>query len=100
MSPVGDAGGEEDHSHVHSGGCSATHVPSGGWGRRGSVACMHCGMLSDMCPHWGMGEEKRIGAMYTVGERSLTHAPVWDGGGEEDVCQIRSGGCSVTHVPS
>ena len=30
MSPVGDRGGEEDLSHVRSGGCSVTHVPSGG----------------------------------------------------------------------
>ena len=30
MSPMGDGGGEEDLSHVRSGGCSVTHVPSGG----------------------------------------------------------------------
>ena len=35
MFPVGDDGGEEDLCHVHSGVCSVTHVPSGGWGRRG-----------------------------------------------------------------
>ena len=50
MSPVGD-GGEEELCHVHSGGCSVTHVPSGGWERRGgSVSCTQWGMLSDTCP--------------------------------------------------
>ena len=35
MSLVGDGGGEEDLCHVRSGGRSVTHVPSGGWWRRG-----------------------------------------------------------------
>ena len=91
MSLVRDGGGEEDLCHVCSGGHSVTHVPSGGWGRRGgplpctqwwtltdlcpqwgrrggSLACMQQGMLSDTCPQWGMGEERRISAMYTVGD--------------------------------
>ena len=76
MSLVGDGGGEEDlwhvrsggrsvtHvpsggwerrggslCHVRSGGCSVTHVPSGGWWRRGgSVSCTQWGTLSDTCP--------------------------------------------------
>ena len=40
MSPVGDGGGEQELCHVRSGGCSVTHVPSGGRERRGgSVLC-------------------------------------------------------------
>ena len=47
MSPVGDGGGEEDLWHVRSRGCSVTHVPSGGWGRKGgSLPCS--GGHSDM----------------------------------------------------
>ena len=69
MSLVGDDGGEEDLCHVRSGGCSVTHVPSGGWRRRGgALACTLWGMLSDTCPQWGMGEERRISAMYAVGD--------------------------------
>ena len=44
------------------------------------------------------------------GEEDLCHVPsggcsvnmylVGDGGGEEDLCHVPSGGCSVTHVPS
>ena len=45
LSPVRDGGGEEDLWHVHSGGRSVTHVPSG-----------------------GMREERRICAMYAVGD--------------------------------
>ena len=48
---MGDGGGEEDLCHVRSGGRSVTHVPSGGWGRRGgALACTQWGMLSDTCP--------------------------------------------------
>ena len=37
---MGDGGGEEDLCHVRSGGRSVTHVPSGGWWRRGgALAC-------------------------------------------------------------
>ena len=69
MYPVGDGRGEEDLCHVRSGGRSVTHVPSGGWGRRGgSLPCKQWGMLSDTCTQWGMGEERRISAMYAVGD--------------------------------
>ena len=93
MSLVGDGGGEEDLCHVRSGGCSVTHVPSGGWWRRedlchvrsgghsltyvpsggwwrrgGSVPCTQWGTLSDTCPQWGMMEERRSSAMYAVGD--------------------------------
>ena len=75
MSSVGDGRGEEDLCHVRSGGRSVTHVPSGGWWRRGgsghvrsggrsvthvpsggwerrggALACTQWGMLSDTCP--------------------------------------------------
>ena len=42
MFPVGDGGGEDRGAlaYVCSGGRSVTHVPSGGWGRRGgSLPC-------------------------------------------------------------
>ena len=56
-------------THVPSGGCSVTHVPSGGWWRRGgALACTQWGTLSDTCPQWGMGEEKRSSAMYAVAD--------------------------------
>ena len=67
--PSGGWGGEEELWHVPSGGYSVTHVPSGGWWRRGgALACMQWGTLSDTCPQWGMGEERRICVMYTVGD--------------------------------
>ena len=48
---MGDGGGEEDLCHVRSGGCSVTHVPSGGWWRRGgSVSFTQWGTLNDTCP--------------------------------------------------
>ena len=69
MFPVGDDGGEEDHCLVRSGGCSVTHVPSGGWWRRGgALACTQWGTLSDTCLQWGTGEERRSSAMYAVGD--------------------------------
>ena len=34
------------------------------------------------------------------GGPSLTYVPSGDAGGEEELCHVRSGGCSVTHVPS
>ena len=46
MFPVGDDGGEEELWHLQ-------------WG-----------MLSDTCPQWEMGEERRISAMYAVGNAS------------------------------
>ena len=80
---------------------SVTHVPSGGWWRRGgSVSCTQWGMLSDTCPQWGMVEERRICVMYAVGDTHSHMSPVGDGGGEEELCHVRSGGRSVTHVPS
>ena len=76
MSPVGDEEGEEELWYVRSGGCSVTHVPSGGWWRRGgSVSCTQWGTHSHM-------------------------SPVGDEGGEEELCHVRSGGRSVTHVLS
>ena len=45
MYPVGDGGGEE-----------------------GSLPFTQWGMLSDTCTQWGMGEERRISAMYAVGD--------------------------------
>ena len=50
MSLVGDGGGEEELWHVRSGGCSVTHVPSGGWERGGSVSCTQWGTLTHICP--------------------------------------------------
>ena len=48
---MGDGGGEEELWHVRCGGCSVTHLPSGGWERRGGdLACTQLGMLSDTCP--------------------------------------------------
>ena len=44
MFPVGDGGGEEELWHVRSGGRSVTR------------------------PQWGMGEERRISAMYAEGD--------------------------------
>ena len=38
--------------------------------------------------------------MYAVGDAQWLMYPVGDGGGEEDLCHVRSGGRSVTHVPS
>ena len=99
MSLVGDGGGEEDPWHVHSGRRSVIHVPSGGWERRrGSLPCMQWGTLRDTCPQWRMGEEKRISAMYAVGDTHSHMFSVGDGGGEEDLCHVRSGGCLVGHI--
>ena len=64
--PVGDGEGEEDLCHVHSIGRTVTHGPCVGWGRRRSQLCTQWGMLTDTCSFWGMGEERRISAMYTV----------------------------------
>ena len=69
MFPVGDDGEEEELWHVRSGGRSMTHVPSGGWWRRGgSVPCTQWGTLTHICSQWGMMEERRISAMYAVGD--------------------------------
>ena len=99
--PSGRWGGEEDLCHVPSGGRSVAYVPSGGRGRRGgSVSCTQWGTLTHICPQWGMGEERRISAIYTVGDAQWLMYPVRDGGGEEDLCHVRSGGHSVADVPS
>ena len=101
MFPVGDDGGEEDLCHVRSGGRSVTHVPSWGWWRRGgSLLCMQWGTLTHICSQWGMMEERRITAMYSVGDAQCHRSPVGDGGGEEDLCYVCSGGLSLTYVPS
>ena len=101
MYPVGDGRGKEDLWHVRSGGRSVTHVPSGGWWRRGgALACTQWGTLSDTCPQWGMVEERRSSGMYAVGDTQWLIYPVGDGRGKEDLCHVRSGGCSMTHVPS
>ena len=101
MSLVGDDGGEEELCHVRSGGRSVTHVLSGGWERRGgSLPCTQWGTLSDTCPQWGMGEQRRICAMYAVGDTHSHMFPVGDDVGEEDLCHVRSGGHSLTYVPS
>ena len=90
MFPVGNDGGEEELWHVLSGGRSVTHVPSGGWWRRGgSVSCTQWGTLSHICSQWGMMEDRRSSGIY-----------VGDGGGKEDLCHVRSGGHSLTYVPS
>ena len=75
-----------------SGGRSVTHVLSGGWERKGgSQPCTQWGTLSDTCPQWGMGEERRISAMYAVGDAQGHMSLVGDGGGEEDLCHVCSG---------
>ena len=38
--------------------------------------------------------------MYSVGDTQWLMYPVADGGGEEDLCHVRSGGHSVADVPS
>ena len=48
----------------------------------------------------GDREERIISAMYPVGDAQWLMYPVGDGGGEEGLCHVRSGGHSVTHVPS
>ena len=99
--PVGDGGGEVELWHVRSGGHSVTHVPSGRRGRRGgSLPCTQWGTLSGLCTQWGMGEERSISAMYPVGDAQWLMYPVGDGGGEENLCHVPSGGCSVAYVPS
>ena len=101
MYPVGDGGGEEYLCHVPSGGRSVAYVPSGGRGRRGgSLPCTQWGALSGLCTQWGTGEERSISAMYPVGGAQWLMYPVGDGGGEEDLCHVPSGGRSVAYVPS
>ena len=100
MSLVGDGGGEEDLWHERIRGCSVRHIPSGGWDRRGeSQLCLQWGMLGNTCPKWEMREERRISAMYTVGDAHCQMSLVWDGRGVEDLWHVGSGGRSVIHVP-
>ena len=47
-----------------------------------------------------MVEESRICAMYTVGDAHSHMLPVGDDGGEEELWHVRSGGHSLTYVPS
>ena len=62
MSLVGDGGGEEELCYVRSGGCSVTHVSSGGWERRGgSVSCTQWGRSVTHVPSGGWG--RRRGAL-------------------------------------
>ena len=72
MSLVGDGGGEEDLWHVRSGGCSVTHVPSGGWWRRGGSVRSGGHVRSGGCSvtHVPSGGWWRRGGsgMYAVGD--------------------------------
>ena len=84
MSPVGDGGGEEDLCHVHSGGHSVTHVPSGRWARRGgSLPCTQWGTLTHICSQWGMMEESMSSHSHMF--------PVGDDGAEEKLWHVGSG---------
>ena len=66
---MGDGGGVEDLWRVCNGGHSVTHLPSGGWERRGgSVPCTQWGTLTDICSQSGMVEETMISGMYAVGD--------------------------------
>ena len=38
--------------------------------------------------------------MYAVGDAQCHMSLVGDGGGKEDLCHVRSGGHSLTYVPS
>ena len=48
----------------------------------------------------GDREERSVSAMYPVGDAQWLMYPVWDGGGEEDLCHVPSGGRSVAYVPN
>ena len=101
MSPEGSEGREEDLSHVRSGGHSVPHIPSGGWRRRGlSQPYMQWGTHSGTCHERGVREERRISAMYAVGDAQCHISPVGDGGGEDYLSHVCNGGCLVAHVPS
>ena len=101
MSPVGDEGGEADLSHVLSGGCSVTRVPSGGRGRTGgSLPGTQWGALNDICFLGGMGGKEGDLCHVHSGGCSVTHVPNVEWGRRGDLSHIRSGDCSVKHVPS
>ena len=98
---VPNGGGEEDLSHVHSGGLSVTHIPNGGWGRRGGSQPLCSGGRSvthDRSGRWG--EDRTMSGMNTLGDPQWDISPVGDGIGEENLSFVCSGGCSVTHVPT
>ena len=63
---MGDGGGEEELWHVCSGGRSVTHVPSGGWERRGAMYAVADALTH--VPSACMGEKKRSSGMYAVGD--------------------------------
>ena len=48
----------------------------------------------------GDGRGKEDLSHVRSGGHSLTHVPSGGWGGEEDLCHVRSGGRSLTHVPS
>ena len=69
-----------------------THVPSRGFGRRGgSKPCMQRGTLSQTFPKWEMGEDRKISAIYIVGDIQSDMSPVEVEGGEENLCHVHSG---------
>ena len=79
-------------------GTLSAHVPSG---RQGGEECLcHVPSGGQWLMSVGAGEERRITAMYPVGDAQWLMYPMGDKGGEEDLCHVRSGGHSVTHVPS
>ena len=43
MSLLCNVGGKVDLCHVHSGGCSVTHVPGGNGGEEEDMWYVHCG---------------------------------------------------------
>ena len=47
-----------------------------------------------------MMEERRISAMYAVGDAQLHMSLVGDGGGKEDLFHVHSGGRSLTYAPT
>ena len=66
----------------------------------GSLACLQLGMLIDTFLQVGMVEERRLCIMYIVGGCSVTHVPIGEWGGDENLWHVCSWGHSVTHVPS
>ena len=58
------------------------------------MPCTQWGTLTHICSQWGMMEERRITAMYAVGDAQCHRSPVGDGRGEEDHCHVRSEGHS------
>ena len=75
---MGDGGREEELDHVRD-------VQSL-MRRRGSVPCTQWGRLTDTCSQVGMGEERKICTMYTVGDVWSHMFPVANG--EEKICPM------------